>query len=89
MPRVKRLVLDVLKPHRPSSLDFASAVAAAGQGYRVALTVVEVDEQTESVTVTIDADDIHFDAVEQRIRELGGSVHSIDAVEVVGEDVPG
>ena len=83
MVLVKRLVLDVLKPHTPNSLEFARALAEQGAGYHVKFTVVEVDENTETVVIVIEADDIQFDAIANTINQLGGSLHSIDEVEVV------
>jgi len=87
MPQVKRILLDVLKPHSPNPLEFAMAVADQGNGYRVQLTVVEVDEKTESITILIEGDDIQFSDIENTIKELGASLHSIDEVEV--HDVSG
>ena len=83
MACIKRLVLDVLKPHHPNALDFAAALADQGKDTQIKLSVAEVDEKTESVILTIDGEDIDFDAISERITALGGSVHSIDEVEVV------
>lgn len=80
---VKRLVLDILKPHQPNALEFARALA--DRGYRVQLRVVEVDEKTETLVVSVEGDDIDFEGVRATINELGGSLHSIDEVEVLGE----
>lgn len=88
MTRVRKIVLDVLKPHQPNSLTFAQTVAGVGRAYRVSLVVVEVDENTETVQVSIDAPAVDFDAVEAAVREMGGSIHSIDEVEVVNEEAP-
>ena len=78
---VKKLVLDVLKPHRPNALEFCQSLAAAAE-CRVHLAVAEMDEKTETLRVTIEGEAIDFDAVQARISELGGSLHSIDEVEV-------
>ena len=85
MVLVKRLVLDVLKPHQPNALEFSQALAKAGGNYRVCITVLEVDEKTESLQVVVEGDAIDFDAVQSSISDLGGSLHSIDEVEVQGE----
>lgn len=81
MMLVKRVVLDVLKPHQPNALEFCRSLAAAAQ-CRVHLTVTEMDEKTESLRISIEGEAIDFDAVQARIEELGGSLHSIDEVEV-------
>jgi hypothetical protein len=84
MPFVKRIVLDVLKPHYPNSLEFAMAIAELNSGYRVKLTVVEVDAKTETIVVEIEGDNIQFDSIVETIKTMGGSLHSIDEVEVIG-----
>jgi hypothetical protein len=83
---VKKIVLDVLKPHQPNALEFCRAIAQSGPDYRVHLTVVEVDENTESLQIVVTAAAVDFDAVEAAVKNMGGSVHSIDEVEVHGED---
>ena len=82
MPLIKRVVLDVLKPHQPNALEFASAIADKHSDCRVKVTVTEVDEKTETTVVSIESDDISYDAVVDTIMSLGASVHSIDEVEV-------
>ncbi|MBU0663717.1 MAG: DUF211 domain-containing protein [Proteobacteria bacterium] len=84
MTKIRRLVLDVLKPHQPNALDFASALAGLGPDYHITLTVIEVDKKTESTMVTIEGADIHFDDIKAAIEKMGASVHSIDEVEVYG-----
>lgn len=84
MPSIKRIVLDVLKPHQPNALEFASLIANLEECYRVKVTVEEVDEKTESITLVIEAENIDFDKVVDTISNMGGSVHSIDEVEVTG-----
>ena len=83
MVQVKKLMLDVLKPHTPSGLDFASALAEQGPDYRVTFTVQEVDEKTETVIIIIEGQDIQFERIVETISEQGASLHSIDQVEVV------
>lgn len=85
MIAVKKILLDVLKPHQPNALSFASAIAAAGADYSVHLTVIEIDKNTETLQIIVTADAIDFDAIEVVIKGMGGSVHSIDEVEVSSE----
>ena len=84
MASVHRLVLDVLKPHQPNALVFANAIAELGEGYRVDIRVVEVDDKTETLTVSIEGDGLDFDRISTAISESGASLHSIDEVSVVG-----
>lgn len=82
MSSVKRIVLDVLKPHQPNALSFASAIADQNSGCRVTVTVTGVDEKTESVLVVVESEEIIYESIVQSISGLGGSVHSVDEVEV-------
>lgn len=80
---IKRLVLDVLKPREPNTLDFAKSLADLQHGYLVTASVVEVDDKTETIVLKITGNDIQFDKLSDAINELGGSLHSIDEVEVL------
>ncbi len=82
MSSIKRIVLDVLKPHQPNALDFASAIADQNSGCRVIVTVTGVDEKTESTLVVVESEDIIYESIVRSISSLGGSVHSVDEVEV-------
>ena len=89
MVLVKRLVLDVLKPHQPNALEFSQAIASTDGKSRVQVTVLEVDEQTETLKVIIDGEALDFEKIQSSIGEMGGSLHSIDEVEVQGSDLDG
>jgi len=85
MAFLKRLVLDVLKPHQPNALEFSCKLAEVGNDYHIVLTVLEVDENTETIQLVIEGDDIDFEAVQSTITSMSGSLHSIDVVEVKSE----
>lgn len=82
MTLLTRIVLDVLKPHVPNALGFAKAIADNNSGCQVTVTVVEVDEKTESTMVTIEGNEIEYEQVVDAVTSLGASVHSIDEVTV-------
>jgi uncharacterized protein len=84
MAIVKRILLDVLKPHQPGALEFSQTLADLDPGYRVNLRVEEVDENTESVIVVIEGEDIRFEEIGQAIKKMGGTIHSVDEVEAEG-----
>lgn len=88
MSLIKRVVLDVLKPHHPNALEFASAIADEHDGCRVTITVTELDEKTETTVLIVESKDIPYDEVVATIAALGGSVHSIDEVEVTSSPAP-
>ena len=85
MVTVKKIVLDVLKPHQPNALEFSQAIANVGTGYHVHLTVLEMDKNTETLQITIEGNAIDFEAVQSTISEIGVSLHSIDELEVLNE----
>lgn len=82
MVQVKRVVLDVLKPHHPNALEFCRHIAEIGPDYRVKLTVQEMDEKTQTLKVVVEAENIDFDSLQEVIGRMGASLHSIDEVEV-------
>ena len=89
MVSVKRIVLDVLKPHQPNALEFCQAIAKEGVDYHVHLVVLEVDENTETLQIAVEGNAVDFEAIQATISEMGGSLHSIDEVEVQSDSATG
>jgi hypothetical protein len=81
MATIRRIILDVLKPHHPNAYEFAMALADLGNEYVVHLTVIEVDKNTETVQLELKAPSIDFEMVQAAIIEMGASLHSIDEVD--------
>lgn len=79
-PVVKKLILDVLKPHEPPINEFAVKLASLRGVDRVGVSLAEIDQSTESVKVSIEGSEISIEAVKRSIDELGAVVHSIDEV---------
>ena len=82
MTTIRKLVLDVLKPHEPNAIDFCLGLASVGDAYQINLLVSEVDEKTETIVVTIEAPEINFSDISEIIQKMGASIHSIDEVDV-------
>lgn len=78
MTRIRRLVLDVLKPHDPDVPTLGLRVSECDGVKGVNVTVVEIDREVENVKVTVEGDDIAYESVVDAVTEFGGSVHSID-----------
>jgi len=57
-------------------------LAGVGTDYHVHLTVITVDEKTETLRIEVIGEDIDFKAVQTAISSMSGSLHSIDEVEV-------
>ena len=77
---VKRLVLDVLKPHNPSIIDVCNKLADLKGISGVNCTLDEVDQDTESIKITMEGHSIDFEAVQSSLTELGAVIHSVDNV---------
>ncbi|HEC56989.1 MAG TPA: hypothetical protein ENI32_03790 [Candidatus Syntrophoarchaeum butanivorans] len=80
MAKIRRLVLDVLKPHQPNIIEYAYILGSIEGVDGANLSLYEVDQETENVKITLEGSDINFKDVEKAIQELGGSIHSIDLV---------
>ncbi len=80
MSDIKRLVLDVLKPHSPSIIEVSRRLSALEGIAGVNCALDEVDQETESIKITIDGSNINFENVDSVIRDCGAVVHSIDSV---------
>ncbi|MCB9792454.1 MAG: DUF211 domain-containing protein [Alphaproteobacteria bacterium] len=85
MAFIRRMVLDTLKPHEPSAVEYARRLADLPGVTEVDLSVYEVDHKVEKAKITLAGEDIDEVAVEALIRELGGALHSVDGV-VAGKE---
>lgn len=77
-----KVVLDVLKPHKPTIIEMAKALSDVNGVERVNIIIREMDAETETVKVTIEGKGIRFNELETTIERLGASIHSIDEVEI-------
>lgn len=80
MAPIRRLVLDVLKPHDPGVVTFATQLGDLEGIDAATATVVEVDENVKTVRVTIEGEDLDLEAIRTEIKDLSASVHSVDQV---------
>jgi hypothetical protein len=88
---VKRLVIDVLKPHDPSTIEFARHVAETTDVDAVNATLLELDRKVKNIKLTLEGGAIEYDEIEAAVEDAGGSIHSIDQVvcgEYLVEDAP-
>ncbi len=84
-PKVRYLVLDVLKPHAPPLPEFASYLAELRGVTKVDVSLVEMDERTESLRVVIHGVEIDFDELKTHMERRGAVIHSVDQVIVEKE----
>lgn len=87
MTKIRRLVLDVLKPLKePSVVEVAKAISEVKGVSAVNVTVNEVDVETMGLIITIEGEDINFEKIEEVLTDVGAVIHSVDQV-VVGEKI--
>jgi hypothetical protein len=78
--KIRRLVLDALKPMEPNIIELAKAISLKDGVSAVNISMVEIDLKVENVKITIEGDDIDFEEVSDIIEDMGGSIHSLDEV---------
>ena len=83
---IRRLVLDTLKPLDPSIIEYAHQISELPGVDAVNISIYEVDRKVENAKITVEGRDIQYPVLEALIRELGGSVHSIDEA-VAGKSI--
>jgi hypothetical protein len=76
--KLRRVVLDVLKPHEPSIISLAQLISNLKGVDGVDITIVGVDRKVENARITIEGENINYDRVNKVITDNGGSIKSID-----------
>ena len=44
------------------------------------ISLKEVDQNTESITITLEGDDLRYDTIKEMLEQAGAVIHSIDQV---------
>jgi len=83
---IKRLVLDVLKPHNPSLPYLANQIAKISGVKGVNVSLVEMDKDTQSIKITVEGEELIFEVLKEKLEEWNCAIHSVDQV-VAGEIV--
>ncbi len=80
MGKLRRLVLDVLKPLDPSIVELVQLLADLEGVDGANISIYEIDRRVENAKVTIEGHDLRYEEVVSIIEENGGAIHSIDEV---------
>ncbi|MCS7102839.1 MAG: DUF211 domain-containing protein [Candidatus Korarchaeum sp.] len=83
---IRKLVLDVVKPHDPDIIEIADAVSKLKGVKRVDIEVRDYDTNIERLKLVIEGDDLDEDDILELVRYYGGNVASIDGVTVESEE---
>jgi len=44
------------------------------------ISLKEVDQNTESITITLEGDDLSYDSIKEILEQAGAVIHSVDQV---------
>jgi uncharacterized protein len=80
MGKIRRLVLDTLKPHEPDIIEMATQLSELDGITAVNISIYEMDRKVENAKITIEGEQISYPDVLALIEEMGGAIHSIDEV---------
>jgi hypothetical protein len=77
---LRRLVLDVLKPHEPSNVLLALKLSEVENVEGVNLILREMDQNTETLKITVVGDNMNFDKIKKVLEDFGAVIHSVDEI---------
>jgi len=77
---LRRLVLDVLKPHEPSNVLLAVKLSEVENVEGVNLILREMDQTTETLKITIVGDNLNFEKIKKVLEDFGAVIHSVDEI---------
>ncbi|WP_338600572.1 DUF211 domain-containing protein [Sulfolobus tengchongensis] len=78
---IRRLVLDVLKPIRGTSIvELAEKISSLSGVEGVNISVTDMDVETMGLMIIIEGTSLNFDDIRKMLEEEGCAIHSIDQV---------
>lgn len=77
---IRRLVLDVLKPHSPSVVELSEALSKLEGVEGVNVIIYEIDQQVENAKIIVAGNSIDFEEIKKKLEEMGAVIHSVDEV---------
>lgn len=86
MGKIRRLVLDTLKPIEPNIVEMAKAISVLEGVGAVNISIAEIDLKVENAKITIEGEALIYEDIQRVITDMGGSIHSIDEV-VAGKKI--
>ncbi len=77
---IRRLVLDVLKPHAPGVVELSEELSHLEGVEGVNIIIYEIDQKVENAKVVIAGNSIDFEMIKKKLEEMGATIHSVDEV---------
>ena len=84
--KIRRIVLDTLKPMEPTIIEMAKMLSVIEGVSSVNISISQIDLKVEKAKITVEGENINYENVENLIKDMGASIHSIDEV-VAGKDI--
>lgn len=78
MADLRRVVLDVLKPHEPPLLEFTERLSEVDGIDASSTSLIELDQEVQNIKVTVEGRALDYAEIERAIDDLGGTIHSVD-----------
>ena len=66
--------------------DLAVMIAKDDRVVGVNISVKEVDQSTESISITLEGDNLNYESIKEILEQAGAVIHSIDQV-VAGKEL--
>ena len=77
---IRRLVLDVLKPHNPGIVELSKELSELDGVEAVNIVTYEIDQKVENVKIILGGTNINFESIKKKLESLGAVIHSVDEV---------
>lgn len=77
---IRRLVLDVLKPHNPGIVELSNELSELDGIDGINIVTYEIDQEVENVKIILGGSNINFETVKEKLESLGAAIHSVDEV---------
>jgi hypothetical protein len=77
---IRRLILDVLKPHNPNVVELSEALSHLEGVEGVNIIIYEIDQKVENVKIIVAGSRIDYESIKKKLEEMGATSHSIDEV---------
>ena len=70
----------------PTIIEMAKMLSVIDGVASVNISIAEIDLKVENAKITIEGENINYEKVEELIKDMGASIHSIDEV-VAGKEI--
>lgn len=77
---LRRIILDVLKPHVPTIMDVANEISKIKSVEGVNIHTYNRETKVESVRITVEGRNLDFKKINKVLEKMGASIQSVDVV---------